>query len=185
MSKKQPRPGAAKARKAAKPLTARQQRFIAEYRVDLNATQAAIRAGYSSASANREGTRLLSNVVIATVIAETTRQQLQKVGLTAEAVLEAIRRQVQGDVRTLFRPDGTLKPITELTEEEASLIAGFEIIKKNAEAGDGHIDTVHKVRLKDQSRFVEMAAKHFRLLDPEPSERIHVEKLLILIQPKP
>lgn len=168
-----------------KGLTAKQQRFVAEYRVDLNATQAAARAGYSPKTAMQQGERLLRNVEIGRAIAELTRQQLVKVGLTAETVLEAIRRQVQGDVRTLFRPDGTLKPITELTEEEASLIAGFEVIKKNAEAGDGHIDTVHKVRLKDQSRYVEMAAKHFRLLEPENAERINVEKLLILIQPKP
>ena len=118
-------------------------------------------------------------------VAEATRQHFDQVNLTAKAILEAIRRQVQGDVRALFRPDGSLKPIAELTEEEASLISGFEVIKKNAEAGDGHMDTVHKVRLKDQSRYVEMAAKHFRLLDPEPAERINVEKLLILIQPKP
>lgn len=166
-------------------LTAKHQRFVAEYCVDLNATQAYIRAGYSEKGAAQSAEQLLRNPEIAKAVAELTRQQLAKVGLLAETVLEAIRRQVQGDVRTLFRPDGSLKPITELTEEEASLIAGFEVIKKNAEAGDGHIDTVHKVRLKDQSRYVEMAAKHFRLLDPEPAERLDVDKLVILIQPKP
>ena len=171
--------------KVVKDLTPKQQAFVAEYRVDLNATQAAKRAGYSAKTAMQQGQRLLRNAVIGRAIAEITRQQLDKVGLTAESVLEAIRRQVQGDIRTLFRPDGSLKPITELTEEEASLIAGFEVIKKNAEAGDGHMDTVHKVKLKDQSRYVEMAAKHFRLLDPDNAPRVNVEKLLILIQPKP
>lgn len=38
---------------------------------------------------------------------------------------------------------------------------------------------------QDQSRYVEMAAKHFRLLDPEPTERSTSKPLLILIQPKP
>ena len=46
-----------------------------------------------------------------------------------------------------------LASLEELTEEEASLIAGFEVITKSAEAGGG-VDTVHKVRLKDQSRYV-------------------------------
>jgi len=42
-------------------LTARQERFVDEYLVDLNATQAAIRAGYSAKSAHVEGSRLLTN----------------------------------------------------------------------------------------------------------------------------
>lgn len=168
-----------------KGLTDKQQRFVAEYCVDLSATQAAIRAGYSRTSAASIGEEHLRKPEICAAVAEATRQHLDQVSLTAKAVLETIRRQVQGDVRALFRPDGSLKPITELTEEEASLIAGFEVIKKNAEAGDDHVDTVHRVRLKDQSRYVEMAVKHFRLLDPEPTERANVEKLVILIQNKP
>ncbi|MFA9203068.1 MAG: terminase small subunit, partial [Flavobacteriales bacterium] len=42
--------------------TAKQQRFIDEYLIDFNATQAAIRAGYSSDTAKQQGSRLLSNV---------------------------------------------------------------------------------------------------------------------------
>jgi phage terminase small subunit len=43
-------------------MTPRQQRFLDEYLVDLNATQAAIRAGYSTRTANEQGARLLANV---------------------------------------------------------------------------------------------------------------------------
>lgn len=50
-------------------LTNKQQPFVAEYLVDLNATQAAIRAGYAAKTANREGSRLLSNVDIADAVA--------------------------------------------------------------------------------------------------------------------
>jgi hypothetical protein len=46
------------------PLTPKQERFAQEYLVDLNATQAAVRAGYSANSARQEGTRLLSKVSI-------------------------------------------------------------------------------------------------------------------------
>lgn len=170
-----------------RPIPLKKRLFIAEYPVDCNATQAAIRAGYSKKTAYSCGQRLLKDVEVAKRLAVLTEQRLAKVGLTVESVLEAIRRQVVGDIRALFDEVGNLKPISQLTEEEASLIAGFEIIKKNAEAGDGHIDTVHKVKLKDQSRYVEMAAKHFSLLEPDPSStpRVNVEKLLILIQPKP
>lgn len=45
-------------------LTDKQKRFVEEYLIDLNATQAAIRAGDAEKAANREGSRLLSNVDI-------------------------------------------------------------------------------------------------------------------------
>lgn len=51
-------------------LTAKQERFVAEYLVDLNATQAAIRAGYSERTAQEQSSRLLSNVMVAKAVAE-------------------------------------------------------------------------------------------------------------------
>jgi len=97
------------------------------------------------------------------------KRQLEKTELTAASVLDAIRRQVHAsayrDIRCLLDKRGRLRPIAQLTFAEAALIAGFEIIIKNAAAGDGHTDTVHKVKLRgDQARFVELAAKHFGLL---------------------
>jgi phage terminase small subunit len=145
-------------------LTPKQARFVVEYLKDLNGTQAAIRAGYSESTARQQACRLLTNADIAATVAEQQQQQLTHAELTATATLEAIRRQVQGDVRALFDEHGNLRPIKELSAEEASLIAGFEVVIKNAAAGDGHTDTVHKVKLKNQERFVEMAAKHFGLL---------------------
>ena len=145
-------------------LTPKQARFVVEYLKDLNATQAAIRAGYSPTTAQEQSSRLLSKVMIAAAVAEGQAKHLKQAELTATATLEAIRRQVQGDIRTLFDDKGNLRPIKELSAEEASLIAGFEVVIKNAAAGDGHTDTVHKVKLKNQERFVEMAAKHFGLL---------------------
>jgi len=107
---------------------------------------------------------MLGNAGVAAAIAAGKARQLERAELTATATLEAIRRQVCGDVRCLFDEQGQLKPITELSADDAALIAGFEVIVKNAAAGDGHTDTVHKVKLKDQARFVELAAKHFGLL---------------------
>lgn len=84
--------------------------------------------------------------------------------LTAQATLEQIRRGSQFDIRKLFDKDGNLKPLHQLTAEEAMPIAGFEVVKKNLTAGDGKTDTVLKVKLIDRSRYVEMAAKHHGLL---------------------
>lgn len=71
-------------------LTHRQQRFVDEYLIDLNATQAAIRAGYSRNTANREGSRLLSKVDIAQAIAAKAAKHASAVDLTAERVLKGL-----------------------------------------------------------------------------------------------
>ena len=84
--------------------------------------------------------------------------------LSVEATVEAIRRGQQYDIRRLLSDTGNFKPIHELTEEEAWCIAGCEVIIKNAEAGDGHTDTVLKLKFIDRGRYVELAAKHQGML---------------------
>ena len=54
----------------ARKLTDKQKKFVEEYLIDLNATQSAIRAGYSPKTANEQGARLLANVSIQEAIAE-------------------------------------------------------------------------------------------------------------------
>lgn len=145
-------------------MNARQRRFVAEYLVDLNATQAATRAGYSPKTANREGTRLLSNAVIAAAVSKAAARQLDKADLSAAMVIASIRDQVDGDVRALFDERGNLRPIHTLTKEQAQLITGFDVVKRNLTAGDGATDTIIKVRLADRGRYVELAAKHLGML---------------------
>jgi hypothetical protein len=81
-------------------------------------------------------------------------------------------------VRKLFDAQGRLRPISQLSAEDAALIAGFEVIIKNAAGGDGHQDVIHKVRLTDRARYVELAAKHFRLL----TDRLEVTASVDLVE---
>jgi len=108
--------------------------------------------------------RLLSNVIVARAIADGARRLTERAELKAERVLEEIRRVAFSDIRGFFDDKGNLKPVCELTDEQASALADFEIIKKNAEAGDGVIDTVHKIRFWDKVRALELAAKYFGLI---------------------
>jgi hypothetical protein len=94
-------------------------------------------------------------------IASLAAKKLAKTELTAEVTVETIRRGALYDVRTLFDAHGNLKPVHQLTEDEAMPIAGIEVQKrKNGE----DTDTVVKVRLADRGRYVEMAAKYHALL---------------------
>ena len=68
-------------------LTAKQAAFVAEYLIDLNATQAAIRAGYSENTAAEQSSRLLTNVKVSQSIQEAMDKRAKRVQRTADDVL--------------------------------------------------------------------------------------------------
>ena len=71
-----------------KTLTPKQATFVREYLVDLNATQAATRAGYSARTANEQGARLLANASVAAAVRAGQEKRAAKTEITAERVLE-------------------------------------------------------------------------------------------------
>ncbi len=70
-----------------KPLTEKQARFVAEYLIDLNATQAAIRAGYSEKTARAAGCRLLAHPDIAASVAEAQEERAERTELSQDWVI--------------------------------------------------------------------------------------------------
>ena len=148
-------------------LTPRQERFAAEYSKDLNATQAAIRAGYSPRTAQQAGSRLLLNVVVSGEIARFKGEQLDSAGWKASEVLEELRIQAHSRIGDFFE-GGELKPLHMLTPAQQACISGTEVILKNATAGDGKIDRVLKIRLWDKMKALDLAMQHFALLSTKP-----------------
>lgn len=76
-------------------LTDKQQRFVAEYMVDSNATQAAIRAGYSSRTAKQQGSDLLTRPDIANALAQLKQAQAERLQISADDVLRDLQRVVR------------------------------------------------------------------------------------------
>lgn len=72
-------------------LTPKQEMFVKEYLVDLNATQAAVRAGYSEKTANAQGSRLLANVNIRAYIEKAQAERAEKLQLDADWVLRRLK----------------------------------------------------------------------------------------------
>ncbi len=72
-------------------LTAKQDLFCKEYLVDLNATQAAVRAGYSERTAKSQGARLLTNVDVAERIQQLMTERSKRVEIDADWVLNGIK----------------------------------------------------------------------------------------------
>ncbi|WP_051257065.1 terminase small subunit [Brevundimonas aveniformis] len=80
-------------------LSIKQRLFVLEYLKDLNATQAAIRAGYSLKTAYSQGQRLLKNVEVSTVIARLAREREERIIGEADDVLRRLWQQFQADPR--------------------------------------------------------------------------------------
>ena len=80
-----------------KKLTQRQQLFTEEYLVDLNATQAAVRAGYSPKTAQEQGSRLLCNVMVAAAVAASYQEKLQAVEARAKNAVMDRHEQLEKD----------------------------------------------------------------------------------------
>jgi phage terminase small subunit len=166
-------------------LTPKQQRFVAEYLVDLNATAAAIRAGYSHRGASTAGERMLRNVEIATAIREGRARQLEALDLDAQRVLRELLAIATSDLGDAFDEAGNLRDVHSLPARFRPAVAGIEVVKRNLTSGAAASDVVHKVRLWDKVRALELLMKHLQLLDPEGGPPMQVEQLVLRIEPAP
>ncbi|MFB6272696.1 MAG: terminase small subunit [Salinibacter sp.] len=141
-------------------LTQKQLRFAYEYPIDLNGTQAAIRAGYSEKTAAQQAARLLNNVKIQQVIESRIAEHLARTNENAYSVFRELKSIGHLDLRDVLEwgPDGVrLKPSDEIPEEAAKAISQITVTPtKNGP----------RVELKahDKNRALEMLAKYFGFL---------------------
>jgi phage terminase small subunit len=120
-------------------LTPKQQRFIDEYLTDLNATQAAIRAGYSKSGARTEGARLLANADIAAEIAGKQRRVADKLELSAEAVLAELAKLGFANMADYMTVDGDGYPhldFSALSRDQAAALTEVTVEEFTDGAGD-------------------------------------------------
>ena len=111
-------------------LTARQEKFILEYLVDLNATQAAIRAGYSRNSARQIGQENLSKPVIAAAVAKAKRERSDSTKIDAEWVLRqavALYQRCMQEIKPALHP----KTRKQMKDEEGNLLFVFNAAAAN------------------------------------------------------
>lgn len=141
----------------------RRERFCREYVIDGNATQAAIRTGYSTGSAKVTASRLLSDVNVRRRIEELRGAVNEKLDITAERVLREAARLAFSDPRKFFNADGSLKPITELDDDSAAAMASFESVEKAIPGGEGETEIIRKMKLWDKPSSIGMLGKHLNL----------------------
>lgn len=144
-------------------LTSKQQRFVEEYLVDLNATQAAIRAGYSVKTAKQQGQRLLTNADLQAAVAAALAGRSERTKVTADTVLLRLAEALEADLADIHDDAGTLKPIREWPAIwRKGLVTGLEVEELFDGRGEGreHIGRIRKVKMADRTRIIELIGKH-------------------------
>ena len=150
-------------------LTPRQARFVDEYLIDLNATQAAIRAGYSAKTAQTQSSRLLSNGMVQAAILDGMAERHTKSVMSAVEALERASTIARLDIRQFYRADRSLKDVSEWTPAMGAQVSRIDTIVINAAAGDGHTDTVHKLGFHDVLKALEFVGRHHGVFAAEKS----------------
>ena len=136
-------------------LNLKQQKFVAEYLIDLNAKAAAIRAGYSAKTAQAQGARLLSHVLVSAAIAKKAVRVMDRAEITAANVVRELGRIAFSEITDFadFSADSvTLKDCADLTEAQRAAIGEVS-------------ETKHGVRFKLHSKMaaLDMLGRHFAL----------------------
>lgn len=136
--------------------------FAHEYVKDRNATQAAIRAGYSEKTAYSQGNRLLKNAEVKELIDQLEAATAKKAGVTHERVIKELARVAFLDPRKLFDDDRNSLDISELDEDTAAAIAGVDVFEEYQGRGNDRefIGYTKKYRWADKLRALEMLGKH-------------------------
>jgi phage terminase small subunit len=148
-------------------VTAKHRRFVAEYLVDLNGTQAAIRAGYSARTAQEQSSALLSKPMVAAAVAVGQAKRLARLKITQEKVLQEIASIAFSDVRQWFNQAGQLLPIDALPDRVAAAVASVDVKRKKIAHGHEVIVTEEcliGVKAWDKLKALEILAKRFGLV---------------------
>jgi phage terminase small subunit len=157
-------------------LTGRQQRFVEEYLIDLNATQAAIRGGYSRQTARAIGSENLTKPDIRAAVERGMLDRGGRAQIAADQVLTEVARIAFSDIRDIdFGPDGKL---VEGKPGAARAVATYQY--SHQVRRHGH--RIHRaVRLWNKVAALRLLMQHFGLLDPK--HRLTLEAVLALFPP--
>lgn len=142
-------------------LTAKQEQFCLEYLIDLNATQAAIRAGYSEKTAKDIACENLAKPNISARIAELQAERQERTKVTGDMVIQELAKMAFFNMGEVIEPTGHLKSFDKW--EENQLAAITEITTDTLGSDQNALITRQKVKMADKKGSLELLGRHLKL----------------------
>lgn len=160
--------------------------FPDEYIVDLNATAAAKRCGYSEKTAYSQGQRLLKNVEIQAAIQTAMNARAERVKIDADWILQKLVDIVNADPLDILNDNLSMKPISEWPPAWRKILAGFDVREERAfEEGKSVPDGwLKKIKWPDKLKALELIGKHSEVQAFEETMKIKTEHPWIGPPPK-
>lgn len=134
-------------------MTQKQKRFIEEYLIDLNATQAAIRAGYSPDTAQQTGSENLSKPVIRAQIDRAMAERSKRTGVNAERVVQELAKIAFVNAAEVIDPKTATVKVDALPEDTAAI----QSVKVKTFGEDG---LEREIKMADKLKALELLGKH-------------------------
>ncbi len=143
-------------------LTKKQRLFVDEYLLDLNATQAAIRAGYSTRRATEIGYQLLQRPEVAQAIQAAMAERSKRTEVEADYVIRRLREIDEMDVLDILEDDGSFRSIRDWPRAWRQFLSGIEIAELFEGRGDDRriAGVLRKVKWPDKLRNLELLSRH-------------------------
>jgi len=139
----------------ARKLTDKQKRFVEEYLIDLNATQACIRAGYSVKTAQEQSSRLLSNVMVKQTIEKTLAERSKRTGISQDRVVQELAKIAFLKATDVLDEDGGIRQ--DAKDDDLSCIEYMKIKESDNQFG---ASSEKEIKFASKIKALELLGKH-------------------------
>jgi phage terminase small subunit len=144
-------------------ISAKQKRFCEEYLIDMNGTQAAIRAGYAKKSATVQAAQMLSNIRVQKYLQKLKAEQSKRTGITADDVLREIAKIGFANIDDIVDENsGEPKMKEGVTRDQKAAISSIALKKKYTEFG---VESSISVRMHDKLKALEKLGVYFGIFE--------------------
>ena len=147
-------------------MTDKQKKFVEEYLIDLNATQAAIRAGYSPRNADKIGSELLGKTRVSEAIANAMAKRSRRTGVTQDRVVRELAKIAFLDMTQVVDDHGRIR--NDATPEDRACI---ESIKYKSSSGDQGESVEREIKVASKLKALELLGKHLGMY----SDKLNIE----------
>ena len=152
-------------------LTAKQKAFCEEYIIDLNATQAAIRAGYSKKTSTVTACENLTKPNIQEYISLLKGNREERTKITQDMVVKELAKVAFGDIKNIFDDNDNLLPIHKLDNSTSATLSSIKVRRERGQDGQESLDTIEEYKTYDKMKALDMLGRHLGIFEKDNSQK--------------